>query len=743
MNASTPIDRSITDNDTPLDPWDPGIKASDIPAVPNGPNPLETSTGLDDEFAAAPKLVPNRNDMANHLYELFPPNLAKVHPDALIEIAYADMAGSEKPDRARCFSVFNLKEAADFAISMNQAGCNIFVGPALRKAGTTVRASDTDAEGALFAWTDHDGDGDLVRVDGILTQTRLTTSMYVITGRTPHERGHLYFRITNGATADEVHAANLALKTLLKGDDVESPSHLMRLAGSINYPSSDKRSRGYTTELVALYIRKKMPSYTVKQLTDLAPAPKPSSLFGFDTKPARTDDEIEELLEVSREDGKWHNSIRAAIASMLGRGWSDSAIRMVCRPYCRDGYSDHDLDDLIDRGRRKWDRPDPEQPKGGDGGPGTHDYTDYTNEFAKEPPPPLPWLNMSNWDHEPTPERQWAIRDRAPLRQVGLFSGEGGMGKSLIELMKDVAHVTAKDWFGSLPEPGPAFYLGAEDDENELHARLATIAKHYNVTFEELTRLGLHVMTLDEDAVLCALNPRTGRIETTAFYQRIFEAAGDIKRKNISIDPLSLFFAGNEIDRARVYQFAHHMRKIARVANGSVTVLSHPSLAGMSSGSGISGSTAWHGAFRFRHYFRSDRDNEDNEAEPDNGRRKLEFKKNQYGPRGQTITLLYEAGIFVPLGGISSFDKAVHGSKVDGLFMTLLKRLASQGRHVSHKPTSNNYAPTLFAKEADAKRQKFRKDDFEAAMWRLFDADKIMVEPYGPPCRGFTRVAPK
>lgn len=43
----------------------------------------------------------------------------------------------------------------------------------------------------------------------------------------------------------------------------------------------------------------------------------------------------------------------------------------------------------------------------------------------------LPWLDMSNWDSEPIPERKWAIRDRAPANQVGLFSGEGGPASPL------------------------------------------------------------------------------------------------------------------------------------------------------------------------------------------------------------------------------------------------------------------------------------------------------------------------
>ena len=53
------------------------------------------------------------------------------------------------------------------------------------------------------------------------------------------------------------------------------------------------------------------------------------------------------------------------------------------------------------------------------------------------------------------PATQWAIRNRVPLNQAGLFSGEGGTGKSIIELTKNVAHVTGKEWLGSLPEAGP------------------------------------------------------------------------------------------------------------------------------------------------------------------------------------------------------------------------------------------------------------------------------------------------
>ncbi|MET4526542.1 AAA family ATPase [Bradyrhizobium sp. JR18.2] len=349
----------------------------------------------------------------------------------------------------------------------------------------------------------------------------------------------------------------------------------------------------------------------------------------------------------------------------------------------------------------------------------------------------LPWFDISSLDHRPIPERQWAIRDRVPLKQAGLFSGEGGTGKSIIELMKNVAHVAGKDWLGSMPEPGPAFYLGAEDDKDEIHIRLAAIAKHYGVTFKDLSDGGLHVLPLlGEDATLCAVT-RGGSIEVTGLYKQLLEAAGDIKPKNISIDTLSRAFAGNEIDRVQVYAFAMHMQALAKAAEGSVTVLSHPSLQGINSGTGLSGSTAWHGAFRFRQYLKGAKGDGE---QPDNDLRELEFKKNQYGPRGDSLILRYQAGLFLPEAGVSSLDKASRLVKAEELFMDLLRRFTGESRNVSDKATSPTYAPTAFAKEEEAKKFRIKKPDFEQAMRDLFRTARIRVEEYGRPSRPYSRL---
>jgi len=343
---------------------------------------------------------------------------------------------------------------------------------------------------------------------------------------------------------------------------------------------------------------------------------------------------------------------------------------------------------------------------------------------------PFQWLNMSRWDSEPVPERKWAIHDRVPLNQAGLCSGEGGVGKSIVELMKDVATVMGLEWYGIVPMRGPAFYIGGEDDEDEVHIRLADIANYHGISFDELVRNGFHVKCmLGQDMTLCAPIGKSGRVEVTDFYRELYEQAGDIKPKNISIDTLTRAFAGSEIDRVQVYAFAMHMQALAMVAGGAVTVLSHPSLQGMSSGSGLSGSTAWHGAFRFRQYLVAAKP-EASEL-PDPNIRELQFKKTQYAATGESIVVEYRNGLFLPVAGAASVDQATRKALAQDAFLEVLRRFSKDRRQVSSTPCQT-YAPVLFAQEAEARQANLKAKDLAEAMRQLFAADKIENVAHGP-----------
>jgi RecA-family ATPase len=345
------------------------------------------------------------------------------------------------------------------------------------------------------------------------------------------------------------------------------------------------------------------------------------------------------------------------------------------------------------------------------------------------PKEPFPWTNMSNWDNEPTPQREWAVLNRVPLRQVTLFSGEGAVGKSIVELQLCAAHPLSKEWLGSLPEPGGAFYIGAEDDEKEIHIRLASILAHYEARYSDLVAGGFRMISLcGDDAILGAPN-RNGVIEPTDLYRRLYEQAGDLKPKHIGIDTSADVYAGSEIDRSQVRQFISLLRRMAIAANGSVVLLSHPSLTGIASGSGLSGSTAWHNSVRSRFYMTSPK--AEAGEQPDTDLRELVFKKSNYGPINDSLALQYQHGLFLPIGGVSSLDKAAYEMKVEDLFLTLLRKLTERGTTLSPAPTSHSYAPKLIADEPEAKAARVRKDALKAAMNRLLDRNRIHSEEVG------------
>ena len=353
--------------------------------------------------------------------------------------------------------------------------------------------------------------------------------------------------------------------------------------------------------------------------------------------------------------------------------------------------------------------------------------------------PQLPFINMGNWDSEPIPNQDWIVPDRIPCRQCVLFSGEGAAGKSTLQLHLSAAHALARDWLGTMPSPGPAVYIDAEDDESVLHRRLAAIIKHYNVTFSDAVSGGLHIVSLaGQDAVLATAS-RNGKIEPTALYKQLIEVAGDIRPRMIGIASSANVYAGSEIERSAVQQFIGLLTRLAIIANGAVVLISHPSLTGIASDTGLSGNTQWHNAVRARFYLKGVKADKDEQADTD--LRELVFKKNNYGAISEDIVLRYQSGLFLPVAGTSSLEKAAAEQAAEQMFLTLLDQFNRQGRNTSAKPYAPNYAPTLFAKEKQARERGIKKSGFEIAMRNLFTADKIFLEPYGPLSRGTSKLA--
>ena len=352
----------------------------------------------------------------------------------------------------------------------------------------------------------------------------------------------------------------------------------------------------------------------------------------------------------------------------------------------------------------------------------------------------LPFIKMSTWDTDPVPERQWAVQDRIPLKQTYLFTGNGAVGKSLVDLQRAVAHVLGKPWLGMPVRQGPAIYMGAEDDTDELHIRLAAILDHYEATFADVIAGGLHLLSyVGEDCILGIPN-KCEMIEPTPLCGMLKEAALDIKPAAMMIDTVADVYGGSEIDRGQTTQFVKLMNGIAVAGNCSVAILAHPSVAGMSTGTGLSGSTAWHNKVRARAYMKAMETERGDEPDPD--AKSIQFMKNNYGRQGDTLQVRWQRGVYVLESAPNSLERLAEDQKVDYRFLQLLNQFRDQDRNLSDKPSANAYAPKVFSEQKGSDGKRINKRHFEDAMQRLFGANKIHLEAYGPASRDRTRLAP-
>jgi RecA-family ATPase len=197
----------------------------------------------------------------------------------------------------------------------------------------------------------------------------------------------------------------------------------------------------------------------------------------------------------------------------------------------------------------------------------------------------------------------------------------------------------------------------------------------------------------------------------------------------VIIDTAADVYGGNENDRRQVGQFVRLLRGLALRHDTSIVLCAQPSLSGLNSGSGTSGSTAWNNSARSRLYLARVIDEEQNERDAD--MRMLRSMKANYAQKGFELQLRWQEGVFVPqlAPGRSSFDRSAARDFADEIFLKMLAIYNREKRNVSDKP-GPTYAPSVFA--ADHRAEGVSKQRLAEAMNRLFQEKKIALEMVGP-----------
>jgi RecA-family ATPase len=157
-----------------------------------------------------------------------------------------------------------------------------------------------------------------------------------------------------------------------------------------------------------------------------------------------------------------------------------------------------------------------------------------------------------------------------------------------------------------------------------------------------------------------------------------------------------------------------------------VLLLSHPSLSGLNSGNGSSGSTAWNNSVRSRLYLERVKEGD---YEPNPDARRLSTKKANYSRTGGEITMTWCGGVFEADTPERGHDGVAPSVKAERVFLSLLKAITDQGRKVNHQG-GQTYAPNIFASHPHS--EGVTKGAFTAAMESLLTQGKIRVSEDGP-----------
>ena len=191
------------------------------------------------------KLEPNRRTITRFL------GVLTDQFDTYEQIEIRCVRENFKPHTAR-YAEHSFEQAVDDIIAMNKThNVYIVVNPVLESA--SLNATDADIVRSFFAFVDADDAGAAERARNF---DAFDKAMEVVTGITPHLRNHIYYRFDEPVTdMQQWKTLQRALIQNLGTDvNIHNPSRIMRVAGTVSYPSKAKINRGYKTELTRLLI---------------------------------------------------------------------------------------------------------------------------------------------------------------------------------------------------------------------------------------------------------------------------------------------------------------------------------------------------------------------------------------------------------------------------------------------------------------------------------------------------------
>jgi RecA-family ATPase len=270
---------------------------------------------------------------------------------------------------------------------------------------------------------------------------------------------------------------------------------------------------------------------------------------------------------------------------------------------------------------------------------------------------------------------RWLATNRIPAGDATILSGDGGGGKTTVALQLAVAvEQDLGEWLGTTCEAGPVIFFSGEEPEHEMRRRLDRVARHRGLEAADIE--GLHFHFANPDGCLLGIARPNGPIAPTPLFEALRSAALKIRPALVVVDSIAATFGGNQNDRVHARSFVGMFRTLAREADCAVLLLDHPSLSGLTNGTGRGGSMDWQNATRARLHL------ETIAGADDGTERQLEVKKSNYGPPGEPVKLRWQEGCFVPVGSTPAPAQAAATSAADQIYLECLDIKTARGEKV-------------------------------------------------------------
>jgi len=518
------------------------------------------------------RLHANKADILKHLERLFE-RAAIDHPDAYIQIDIGDPEG-KRPWSWEYFKITNREAAADFAVQKN-ADSNIYVGVNPRSPDIFPGAAATDADilCAYVNFTDHDTQQSIDN----LKSSPLPHTFSVTTGKTPNTRAHCYWEREDPAINLKAWSdIQTGMADFFGSDRVIDPRRIMRLAGTVSYPSPKKIERGYVAELVTIrteYDDERAPCGAVELYNAFPVLMSGESGVGgavgnglnlatYKNVP------VDELTtSIMDGEGEWHNKMIRVVAHWVSRGLTDSEIILMARNFTQPGYTDSDTEREVLKAtqgaRAKWGVEAPDQVV-------ERVAAEYNKNVITATPMSLDDLDPKNID-----PREFIYGRHLIESYVAATISPGGTGKTTL-VMIDAAAIAVgrKLTHDDVHRQGKVWHYNLEDPKDELIRRMLAIQQYFKLPKESIAG-NVFLDSGRDTKMIVAERDGRGGIIATPHVDQLCEQIIQNDIKVLSVDPFIKSHFAEENDNKQMDDVLNIFGQIAHDTGCAIDLVHH------------------------------------------------------------------------------------------------------------------------------------------------------------------------